>query len=92
MWYAVTARPLNLTTKEKKKEFYNREHEVILNADSRRQLEEKLSETKEKFPEEFKKYLKAGIKIVEAENIIQAKRKSKKINIYFDEKGQYHIL
>ena len=92
MWYAVTANPLHLTSKEKKKEFFSREHEVILNAESRAALNEKLEETRARFPQEFKKYLKAGIKIVEADNIIQAKRLSKKINTYFDEKGQYHIL
>jgi hypothetical protein len=92
MWYAVTAKELNLTSKERKKEFFSREHEVILNADSRPELEVKLEETRRKYPNEFKKYLKAGIKIVEAENIIQAKRLSKKISIYFDEKGQYHLL
>jgi len=92
MWYAVTAKALSLTSREKNKEFFSREHEVILNADSRIELEEKLEETRQKYPDEFKKYLKAGIKIVEADNIIQAKRISKKIPIYFDEKGQYNFL
>ena len=92
MWYAITANPLNLKSKEKKKEFYTREHEVILSAESRSELELKLSQTSHKFPDEFRRYLKAGIKIIEAENIIQAKRRSKEISHYFDEKGQYHLL
>jgi hypothetical protein len=36
--------------------------------------------------------MKAGIKIIEAENTILAKRKAERINIYFDEKGQYRIF
>jgi PIN domain nuclease of toxin-antitoxin system len=92
MWYAITANPINLKSKEKKKEFFTREHEVILSAESQAELEIRLRETEIKFPEEFKRYLQAGIKIVEANNIIQAKRLSKKINIYFDDKGQYHLL
>jgi len=92
MWYAITANPLNLKTKEKKKEFFSREHEVIFNAETKEELENKIINTKEQYPEEFKKYLKAGIKIVEAGNVSEAKRISKKINYYFDEKGQYHIF
>jgi 16S rRNA C967 or C1407 C5-methylase (RsmB/RsmF family) len=92
MWYAVTANPLKLTNREQKKEFFSKEHEVILNAESREELEKKLLETKNQYPTEFRKYLRAVIKMVEAENIVQAKRLSKKISIYFDEKGQYHLL
>ena len=66
MWYAVTANPSNLKIKEKKKEFFSREHEVILNAETKEELERKIEKTKEQYPQEFKKYLKAGIKIVEA--------------------------
>ena len=58
----------------------------------KKNLKKKIEKTKEQYPQEFKKYLKAGIKIVEAKNILEAKRISKKINIFFDEKGQYHIL
>ena len=78
MWYAVTANPSNRKNKEKKKEFLSREHEVILNAESKKDLEQKIKDTKDQYPEEFKKYMKAGIKIVQAENTIQAKRISKK--------------
>ena len=92
MWFAVTAYPSDRRKKEKNKEYFSREGEVIVSADSRPELEQKLSETKKKFPLEFKKYMKAGIKIIEAENTISAKRKANRTNIYFDEKGQYHIL
>ncbi len=92
MWYAVTAKPLNLKNKEKKKEFFSREHEIILNAETKRELEQKLMDTKEDYPQEFKKYMKAGIKMVEADSTAQAKHFAKKINIFFDEKGQYNLL
>jgi hypothetical protein len=92
MWYAVTAQPVSLKDKEKKKEFFRAEIEVILNAETRQELEKKLSETRKKFPSEMNKYLRAGIKILQADNLIQAKRKSSKVHIYFDERGQYHFL
>ncbi len=92
MWFAVTAQPVSLTSKEKKKEFFRGEIEVILNAETRQELENKLIETHKKFPSEMKKYLKAGIKILQADNIILAKKKSSKVPIYFDESGQYHFL
>jgi len=92
MWYAVTAKPVKLRNREKKKEFYRGEIEVIINAETREKLEIKLRATFEKFPQETAKYLRAGIKFIEADNIPQAKRKSKDISIYFDQKGQYHIL
>jgi len=92
MWYAVTAKPVKLRNREKKKEFYRGEIEVIINAETRDKLEIKLKETFEKFPQETAKYLHAGIKFIEADNILQAKRKSKENPIYFDQKGQYYIL
>jgi hypothetical protein len=92
MWYAVTARPVSLRNKEKKKEFFRAEIEVILNAKTRQELEKKLSETGQKFPSEMNKYLRAGIKILQADNLLQAKRKASKVDIYFDERGQYHFL
>jgi ApbE superfamily uncharacterized protein (UPF0280 family) len=92
MWYAVTAKPVKLKTREKKKEFYHGEIEVIINAKSKEELELKLKETFNKFPQETTKYLRAGIKFVEADNIIQEKRKSRNITTYFDQKGQYHLL
>ena len=92
MWYAVTAKPIKLKSREKKKEFYRGEIEVIINAETREELEEKLKDTLNKYPRETTKYLKAGIKFVEAGNIIQAKRKSKEVDIYFDHTGQYKLL
>lgn len=92
MWYAVTAQPVKLKGREKKKEFYRSEIEVIINAETIESLETKLRETIEKYPRETSKYLRAGIKFIEASNIIEAKRKSKSVSIYFDHKGQYHLL
>ena len=92
MWYAVTAKPVKLKSSEKKKEFYRGEIEVIINAETREELEEKLKDTLNKYPRETTKYLKAGIKFVEAGNIIQAKRKSKEVSTYFDHTGQYKLL
>ena len=39
MWYAVTAKPVKLRNREKKKEFYRGEIEVIINAETREKLE-----------------------------------------------------
>ncbi len=92
MWFAITARPVKRNRKDKTKEFYSREFDVILSTSTKKELEIKLNETKVKFPQEMSKYLKAGIKIVEARNIAEAKRISKQTLIYFDERGQYHFL
>jgi len=92
MWYAVTARPVTLKNKEKKKEFFRGDIEVIINADSIEKLEIKLKETLQKYPGETVKYLRAGIKFIEANNIVEAKRKSKSVSIYFDQHGQYHLF
>jgi len=92
MWYAVTAKPVKLKRREKSKEFFRGEIEVIVNADSFDDLEKKLRRTFEKYPDEMTKYLHAGIKFVEADNIIQAKRKSKDVSIYFDHTGQYKLF
>ena len=89
MWFAVTAKPVKRGLREKNKEFYSAEILVILNGNSKKELEIKLNETKNKFPQEMNKYLKAGIKYVEADNLVQAKRKSKNIAVYFNEKGQF---
>jgi hypothetical protein len=92
MWYAVTAHPVKLKSREKKKEFFRGDIEVIINAESRSDLEVKLEETFKKYPQEMAKYLRAGIKFIEADNIVQAKRRSREVSIYFDQKGQYHLL
>ena len=92
MWFAITANPLNLKRKEKSKEFFSGEVQIILSAENREELNQKLNETKEKFPDEMKKYLHAGIKILEADNAIQAKKKSKTVYTYLEENGQYKIF
>lgn len=92
MWYAVTARPVNLKKRQRNKEFYSGEIAVILNAESKKLLEKKLNETAKKFPDEMLKYEEAGIKFIEADNIIQAKRRAKNYPIYYDRKGQYNIF
>lgn len=92
MWYAVTAHPVKLKGREKKKEFYHGEIEVIINAGTQEDLELKLKETFRKYPTETIKYLRAGIKFIEANNILEAKRKSKSVSIYFDQNGQYHLF
>jgi len=92
MWYAITAHPVNLKNKEKKKEFYRGDIEVIINAETHEKLEIKLKETFEKYPRETAKYLQAGIKFIKANNIVEAKRKSKSVSIYFDQRGQYHLF
>jgi hypothetical protein len=92
MWFAVTAKPVRHKRKERSKEFYRGDIEVILNAETQDLLEKKLQDTLDKFPVEMNKYLRAGIKIVEAENLVKAKRISKKVDFYFDHKGQYHFF
>jgi hypothetical protein len=92
MWYAVTAKPVKLKKREKSKEFFRGEIEVIVNAETIADLEVKLEKTFKKYPEEMSKYLKAGIKFVEADNIIQAKRKSREVSVYFDHTGQYKLF
>ena len=92
MWYAVTAHPVSLKIKDKRKKFYSADIEVIIKADSIEKLDTKLKETIKKYPKETGRYLHAGIKFIEANNIVEAKRKSKSVPIYFDHLGQYHIL
>ena len=92
MWYAVTAKPVKLKSREKKKEFYRGEIEVIIHSKTQQELEYKLKKTIQQYPQETIKYLKAGIKFIEADNIIQAKRNSRKVAIYFDHTGQYNLF
>ena len=92
MWYAVTAYPVNLKKKEIRKEFYRADIEVVLNAGSREELEKKLNQTLERYPGETLKYLRSGIKFIKANNVIEAKRKSKSVSVYFDHLGQYHLF
>ena len=92
MWFALTANEKKLTRKEKKKEFSTAKYEIIMSADSQEELNNKLNESIDKFPREMEKYLKAGIKIVEADNSIQAKRHATKEYKYFDQRGQYSLF
>jgi len=92
MWYAVTAKPISRPKKESRKEFYSGTADIILSADSKSELELKLQESIDKYPEQMTKYLQAGIKFVEADTSRQAKEKAKGIAIYFDAKGQYHFI
>ena len=92
MWFALTAHQKKRSKKEIQKEFSAGKYEVIMTAESRDDLETKLNESILKFPKEMEKYLRAGIKIVEAENSIQAKSKALKENKYFDQKGQYSLF
>jgi len=84
MWYAVTAKPISRPKKESRKEFYSGTADIILSADSKSELELKLQESIDKYPEQMTKY--------EADTSRQAKEKAKGIAIYFDAKGQYHFI
>ena len=92
MWYLVTANPVTRTKKEQKKEFHAFSYEIILSATSKELLEEKIKETREKYPEQIEKYLKAGIKIVEADNPSQAKKKAKRLPVSIEKSGQLKLF
>ena len=92
MWFALTAHEKKRTRKEKKKEFSTAKYEIILTADTQSDLNKKLNDSIEKFPKEMEKYLKAGIKIVEADNSVQAKKKAVHEQKYFDQRGQYSLF
>jgi len=88
MWYAVTANPLNRIRKELKKEFYSKECEIFLSAQTREDLENKIKLSMKNFPKESKKYIDAGLKIVEASTSEKAKRLALKTEIYIEKSGQ----
>jgi hypothetical protein len=88
MWYAVTANPLNRKKKEIKKEFYSKECEIFLSAITKSDLEDKIRLSIKKFPKEAKKYIDAGLKLVEANTSEKAKRLATKTEIYIEENGQ----
>ena len=54
MWFAVTANPLTRDKKELKKEFYSKECEIFLSAQTRDDLEEKIKLSLKNFPKESK--------------------------------------
>ena len=92
MWFALTAHQKPRSKKESRKEFSVGQFEIILTAETRADLEAKLNESVNTYPREMQKYLEAGIKIVEAENLVHAKVRAEKENIYFDQRGQYSIF
>jgi hypothetical protein len=92
MWFAITANSLPRDKKEIRKEYFSEPNEVVLSAETRELLEKKLKESIQRYPEQTEKYLRAGIKIVEADTINAAKKKAKYISKYFNHTGQYSIL
>lgn len=88
MWFAVTANSLNRNKKELKKEFYSKECEIFLSAQTREDLENKIKLSMKNFPKESAKYINAGLKIVEANTSKQAKRLALKTEIYIEKSGQ----
>jgi hypothetical protein len=92
MWYAITALPRSRSKKESSKEYFSGYNEIVLSAKDRISLENKLNESCNKYPKHMRKYLSAGIKIVEARNKKEAKIKAKDVFIYFNEKGQYSFI
>jgi hypothetical protein len=92
MWYALTANSVIRDKKEMRKEFYANPNEIVVTAESRDMLEQKLNECLHLYPQQAAKYLRAGIKIVEADSIKMAKRKARDTFTYFNHTGQYSIF
>jgi hypothetical protein len=92
MWYALTAETVKRSKKEIKKEFQVQKEEIILSAETRQALEEKLEKTRRNFPEQIEKYLKAGIKIIEAKDPAQAKRRAHEIPVSIEKTGQFKLF
>ncbi len=92
MWYALTANTSVRGKKEARKEFYSNAHELVVSAESRELLEVKIQECLKEYPEQAEKYLRAGIKIVEADSLKAAKKKALHITTYFNHTGQYSIF
>ena len=92
MWYALTAQTVKRSKKEIRKEFQVQKEEIILSAESREALEKKLEKTRRNYPEQIEKYLKAGIKIIEAKNPAQAKRRANEVPISIEKTGQLKLF
>lgn len=92
MWYALTAQTVKRSKKEKNKEFLVQKEEIILSAASREELEKKLTATQRNFPEQLEKYLQAGIKIIEAKNPAQAKRRANEVAVSIEKSGQLKLF
>jgi hypothetical protein len=89
MWFAVTAHPVKRLKKHERKEYSSYSGDVVLSAQTFPELEIKLKESIKRYPDQTRRYLAAGIKIVEARSAGDAKRKSRDIFKYFTETGQY---
>jgi len=92
MWYAVTAHPAKRSKKYERKEFSAFSGEVFLSASTLTELHAKIKDSLRKYPEQTKRYLQAGIKLVEARSTAEAKQKSHQISFYFTDTGQYGFL
>jgi PIN domain nuclease of toxin-antitoxin system len=92
MWYALTAQTVKRSKKECKKEFQVHKEEIILSAGSREELEEKMEKTRSKYPEQIEKYLKAGVKIIEARNATEAKQRAHEIQVSIEKSGQLNLF
>ena len=92
MWYALTAQTVKRSKKEKRREFLVQKEEIILSAESREQLENKLKKTRSEYPEQIEKYLQAGIKIIEAKNPAAAKRRANEVPVSIEKSGQLKLF
>jgi len=92
MWYALTAQTVKRSKKESKKEFQVHQEEIILSASSREELKEKMEKTSRTYPEQMEKYLKAGVKIIEAKNAAEAKRRAHEIPVSIEKSGQLKLF
>ena len=92
MWHIGQANPVSRNKKESRREFQSFAYEIILSAETKEQLDKKIKETREKYPEQIEKYLNAGIKIIEANNSAQAKKKAKGTPIFMEKNGQLKLF
>jgi len=92
MWYAVTAHPVKRSKKHQRKEFSAFSGEVVMSASTLSELHEKIKISKTRYPDQTKRYLQAGIKLIEARSAGEAKQKSRQISYYFTDTGQYAFL
>jgi Spy/CpxP family protein refolding chaperone len=92
MWYALTAQTVKRSKKERNKEFPVHKEEIILSAASRAELEEKMEKTRQAYPEQMEKYLRAGVKIIEAKNAGEAKRRAHEVPVSIEKSGQFKLF
>jgi hypothetical protein len=89
MWYAVTAHAVKRSKKQQRKEFSSFSGEVVMSSPTLSQLQDKIQESISRYPDQTNRYLRAGIKLVEARSSREAKQKSQDITFYFTDTGQY---